>query len=654
MKNRLDRLLAYNRNRMVKAMRFNKNKADIYFKVLPFLLHSNYPDLPGYIEDEKCLFGIHRFQPEKVLDFELFRKFFPKSTALSERTPSPFTENPCIHSLKTIGSIGTVAQTTKSDCDYWVSVKNDELGPEGLELLSQKCKAIEEWALERDTEVYFFLMDIDQTRENSFDSAAEEESAGSALKLLLKDELFRTHIMVAGKMPLWWLIPPGLTEEGYREYVDAIYKSRKINPNLFIDLGYISVIPKSEIFGACLWQMNKALDSPFKSVIKFAYLELLLRKEDEALPLFSDRIKCYVTFPERLKDLQEEVLELENVDPYLLLAREIVAFYKQEKTEKKRDGIIRECLILKTLEAMALHKKKTGKKEQLSATMALMQKWQLLPDDWQHFTNIQFWNFTDLNKASVKVHNYLTETYKLLRWILKEFQKKGTKITITERDLSILGRKLFTFYQVKENKVEYIRSLSRESMQQDDITLHISRFEGMDYYYALQGEHDTQSVKTKTDMMIRRETALIPLLTWMYINGILNKKTKLHLTKNYLSISLVDIQDLVAAMMNSFPLIPFAHISADQLLKQETIAMALVVINMAKEQVRGSKALNSTIISTNSYGEFFIQDYTTLVQLKNAIHNLLTQHYVSRWNNNLNFFIPDQSEIKVIQSMLEK
>ncbi|MCK5227608.1 MAG: adenylate cyclase, partial [Desulfobulbaceae bacterium] len=225
MKNRLDRLLAYNRNRMVKAMRFNKNKADIYFKVLPFLLHSNYPDLPGYIEDEKCLFGIHRFQPEKVLDFELFRKFFPKSTALSERTPSPFTENPCIHSLKTIGSIGTVAQTTKSDCDYWVSVKNDELGPEGLELLSQKCKAIEEWALERDTEVYFFLMDIDQTRENSFDSAAEEESAGSALKLLLKDELFRTHIMVAGKMPLWWLIPPGLTEEGYREYVDAIYKS---------------------------------------------------------------------------------------------------------------------------------------------------------------------------------------------------------------------------------------------------------------------------------------------------------------------------------------------------------------------------------------------------------------------------------------------
>ena len=152
------------------------------------------------------------------------------------------------------------------------------------------------------------------------------------------------YILVAGKMPLWWLIPPGLTEKEYRMYVDTLYKNKKINPNIFVDLGYLSDIPESEIFGACLWQMNKALDSPFKSVIKFAYLELLLRDKDKTLPLFSDKIKCLVTFPEKLTNGKEDKLDLVDIDPYLLLAKEIVAFYQQEKTEQKRDGLIRECL----------------------------------------------------------------------------------------------------------------------------------------------------------------------------------------------------------------------------------------------------------------------------------------------------------------------
>jgi len=118
-------------------------------------------------------------------------------------------------------------------------------------------------------------MDVEETRRNRFATGTAGESAGSALKLLLKDELFRTHILVAGKMPLWWLLPPGLSPAEYEREAHRLLATVPGLADNCIDIGTIGDIPQDEIFGACLWQFNKALASPFKSVIKLAYLELL-------------------------------------------------------------------------------------------------------------------------------------------------------------------------------------------------------------------------------------------------------------------------------------------------------------------------------------------------------------------------------------------
>jgi adenylate cyclase class 1 len=652
LKSKVARFKKFNSERKTRASIFNVNKSNMLFKIIPFLLHSNYPDLPGYIDDQDCPHGIVAFNPEGAVDHELFRRYFPNSTALRTDTPSPHGTRPCIHSLKTIGSIGTIAQTELSDCDYWVSIKHQEVGEKGLALLQEKCLAIEEWAMKKGNEVHFFLMDIDQTRENSFETEADKESAGSALKALLKDELFRTHILVAGKMLLWWLIPPGLSEEEYQSYVAKLIETKAIRPDAFVDLGYLSNIPKSEIFGACLWQMNKALDSPFKSVIKFAYLELLLKEGQQTLPLFSDKVKCLVTYPDFLPE-KETRLELAEIDPYLLLAKEIVAFYQRDEREKKRANLIRQCFFLKALEGMESQKQtKFGEQSHLQATMTMMETWDLLPENFSHFLNFRYWSYKELLNLGGLVHEYLIETYKRLRWIFKNFSKE-TGLTITERDISILGRKLFTFYEKKENKIEYIRSISRELMKQKDITIHITKYESKFYYYAFQGEYDHRTVKNQVDAVIKREDNLIRLLIWMLINGILSKKTRLHLTKNFLPIDLVDIQQLTEAMIRALPGIHFSKISAENLVKKETVVRAFVIVNFEKNPVKGSKTLPSTMITANSYGEYFVYDYTTLIQLKNALRNLLTQHYVSRWNKNLEIFIPPQQEQSHIKTLIE-
>ncbi len=647
---RIERYLAYNKSRKLKAITFNEAKATLLFKIIPFLLHSNYPDLPGFIDNPECAFGIHLYSPRKMVDPALIRRIFPTSSCLNERTPNPFAEHPCIHSVKTIGSIGTIAQTEKSDCDYWISLRFNEISPEGLELLREKCRLIEEWGMEKDLEVHFFLMDIDQVRENRFDAHADEESAGSALKILLKDELFRTHILVAGKMLLWWLIPPGLSETEYRDYVNRLNEHHMINPDHYIDLGYLVDLPRSEIFGACLWQMNKALDSPYKSVIKFAYLELLMQDKEKRLPLFSAHIKVLVTFPEKIQKEKNTTLPLAEIDPYLLLAREIVGFYQKEAKDKKGADLIRECLFLKTLEGMASQKKLPGEQKRLRLTMSLMRNWDLLPKNHRHFSAIRDWTYRELVEFGNRIHGYLVDTYNRLRWIFRQLGKE-TRVDITERDLSVLGRKLFSFYEQKPGKIDYAKSISREAMAQERLTFHVARVQEKDYYYVLQGDQTRSSIDTQTSKVINRDTSLVRLVVWLAINHILTPRTELFLTKTYLPLDLGDIQKLCEVFFANFPPVIFGHIAPEQLLQPERLERAMVVVNMRKKQVN-EKTLESELITVNSYGEYFHTEFDSLVKLKNNMRLLLTRHFISRWNHNLDFYIPMQSEQHRIKNML--
>lgn len=651
MKQKINRFLQYNISRIKAAEQFSQQQADFFFKLVPLLLHVNHPELPGFLHQEACPGGIHLYTPEKVISDELIRRYFPATPPLSALASTAPKKN-AIHSLKTIGSIGTIAQSAKSDCDYWVSVRFEELGENSLHQLQEKCELIEQWAMVYGIEVHFFLMDIDQARENSFESNAEDESAGSALKLLLKDELFRTHILVAGKIPLWWLIPPGLNEEQYRNCADKFTTDKQINPNFFVDLGYLSEIPKSEIFGACLWQLNKALESPFKSVIKFAYLELLLNYRGRALALFSDKIKCLVTYPEKLANHDEMELALDEIDPYLLLSRDIIDYYRTQAGDPSREQLVRKCLFLKTIEGMDRRTKGTDQAQsQWNSTMAMMMKWKLLPEDFTDLISLSTWSHKKLMVLGAQVHEYLIDTYKRLRDIINKFEEE-TGLTITSRDIAILGRKLFTFYEKKPNKVDYIRTISAASMGREHVTIHVTRLQGETVYFAFQGDHDQESLRGNADLVIKRDTSLIALITWLIINGIVQKNTALHMTKNYLSLSSHDLEGLARAIRDTFQKVDIAHIPAEQLLKTEQIERALVIINLHREKVRGSKTLHSAVLSQNSYGEYFVHEYDTLAQFKNATSQLLTKHYVSRWNNNLLFYIPPQDEKKLLQTMI--
>ncbi|MGM0681581.1 MAG: class I adenylate cyclase, partial [Thermodesulfobacteriota bacterium] len=418
------------------------------------------------------------------------------------------------------------------------------------------------------------------------------------------------------------------------------------NPQNFVDLGYFSDIPKSEIFGACLWQMNKALDSPYKSLIKLAYLELLLKEEKQLLPLFSTKIQCLVTFPQQLPE-QEQELPIKLVDPYLLLAREIISFYRRRKRTSEAE-LVRECLFMKTLEGILFRK---GNKD-LKQDVVLMEKWDILPKNYAYLIKNEAWNYHDLIEVGKRVHSFLLDTYKRLSTLQESFDSTAT--SISKRDIAILGKKLVTYYKKKENKIHYLRSISRNVMGQEDITLHRNTQEGNSYYWAYQKKPFTKTITNNEIEPIKEDHDLTRLLASLIINGVIQKKTTIHITPYFKEIHLKDIKTLVDIMLDLFPLINFSKIPAEEMLNPEKIIRALIVINMEKLDVRGSKILRSSIVTMNNYGEYFCSFCPNLVQLKNKMRYLLTKYYVSRWNNNLTIFIPPQTQKHYITNLLEK
>src|SRR5690606_28163451 len=132
-------------------------------------------------------------------------------------------------------------------------------------------------------EVHFFLMEGDKFRVGER-AGVSTEDCGSSQHYLLLDEFYRTGLWLAGRTPIWWLIPPG-DEAQYDHYADTLRHKRFVKGGDTVDFGGVAQIPAGEFIGAGVWQLTKAIDSPYKSVIKLLLTEVYASEHPRIEPL---------------------------------------------------------------------------------------------------------------------------------------------------------------------------------------------------------------------------------------------------------------------------------------------------------------------------------------------------------------------------------
>ena len=555
------------------------------FGAAPLLLHANYNGIEGLKPVLDAPAGIQNFTPREQ-HLKALAEIAPDAAA----HPAP---NPKIISLALIGSLGTVAQTHKSDFDYLLFIDKRELSQTGLFSLKSKLASIEQWLYRRHrVEVHFFLQDVGDFRLNLF-GQTDRENVGSALGKLFKDEFYRTAIWVAGRKPLWWIIPPDYPEQESAGLYAALKERGMEGLDEYMDLGHLLYAEEGEFFGAALWQMNKALSSPFKSVLKMGLLESYLF--NPLAGLLCEEVKRRVL---------DKAGPMEEVDPYIMMFERANDYYAL-RGMMKEVTLMRWAFILKTgIEPddigrlMRTSADMLSSKEQVLA--AIMKRWGWLGDEADDLQML-FTGDSQRRLSSVgKLYRYFIDTYVRLSDYKKEH---GGKLTyITGDDMTVLGRKLFTHFEQVPGKIAFLHQAVPVEAQKLSLIME-KTIQGKRGWGLYTGSPSDVTAGLSTVQPLNRLKSLVEMMAWMVINGIWRPGIKLYFrVEKGMPYHAADVEYLLHKLHVYFAGNHYEPSRADYL-SERVVVRAFVIPNFGLTESPG-EIIRADMVLHDSWGEF--------------------------------------------------
>lgn len=599
---RLLRVLRYNKARIERSLALLPEDRQPLFHVLPFLLHVNHPELPGYIESDDTPHGLNNFSFRDQIKDALIA-CFPAKQALFEDVKPIWPRQRAIDALVLMGSIGTIAQSADSDFDYWVCVSGGTMSANALALLQDKLTAIEHWAYnEQGIEVHFFLSNIDNVRANDF-GVAEGESAGSAQALLLKSEFYTTNIVVAGKAPFWWLVPDSFSEQQYYSLMSHLEEGGSPDPNWFMDLGYLEKLDPSELFGAAIWQLGKAMDSPFKSVLKMAKLEVFVENLEHEQPL------CNL-LKKRVHNGDEAPGSVATIDPYALMFDQLIDHYEgQEQPDVVQ--LLQECLYIKCAPRLSYPAEEGQVTFKRRIMAGYAKRWGWTRAELRHLDNLNSWSFQDLVKLSRRIHRFLIQCYRRMSSTLSMDRQ-----SVSKEDMTVLGRRLDTFYSKKENKIEFLRSGFDDRMYCPGITLKMSRKKaGQHLWSVFSGDQLGKHGKALEQTRMTQSGCPVRILIWCVCNRIVDTHSQLLLDYDTEPLTEADLESLVRHTLALFPPVKINALPRSDLLAPQKIKACMVILNFTTLRMKASVE-DVIVVYSTTWGETF------QVTGKDALDNL--------------------------------
>ena len=569
------RFLKVNAGRIERAMQALSTRQQWVLKLLPLLFHVNHPLLPGYVSGSTPA-GLCGFEPDDELLGEaqrLTRSFAYKPYRGKPQLP--------LQGLFLMGSLGTLAQAEQSDMDLWVCHAS-QLSSQALAELQRKCTALETWAATQGAEVHCFL--VDPARFNLTDREAQltSDDCGTTQHYLLLDEFYRSAIWLAGRTPLWWLVPV-YEEQRYDDYCSTLLSKRFIRSDDVLDLGHLAQIPPAEFLGAGMWQLFKGIESPYKSVLKLLLTEVYA-SEHPRVECLSLRFKQAV-FANRL--------DLDELDSYIVLYRRLEE-YLNGRGELERLELIRRCLYLKVNKKLSKPPRNRKKSWQRLLLERLTAEWGWSERELLMLDNRQQWKVRQVSQERRALVNELTYSYRFLSDFART-QQAGSMLN--SRDLGILGRRLYAAFERKAGKVEFINPGIAPDLAEETLTLvqspaaeATSDGQWALYSGSLNGQDAADFAPLK------RSRQLAELLAWCHRNSVIDASTRLSLQPGNSDLNDFELSNLLESLQLVLPL-PFASVPEQALLEACAPASVLLLVNVGVDPLKQHSLLNVHLTS---------------------------------------------------------
>jgi adenylate cyclase class 1 len=585
---RLRRLLANNRRRLDWAMAKMAGAATVFLDLLPGLVAADavagdaapapevrFPDYqPGYAAGLRLA--------------EILGRRGPQGGAARDILPA--------EGLYVMGSCGTIAQNAGSDIDVWLIVDTGAVPRTQAARLRVKLAAIERFA-ERafGLQVHFFLMDTASILAGDF-GFSDEESSGSAQSMLLKEEFYRTAMWLAGKKPAWWYMPALASRAAYAARLKRLRAGEGAAPAEVVDLGQIDEMDRSEFFGASLWQIVKALESPFKSVLKFGLLErYYLSRGGE--PLLCERIK---------DNLTAGSAALWETDPYAVLFKDLYEYYKRAGRDdtkrlmglafRQKSGLFSgdgggdggggasfADFFFPPMEARIAAEIRSASLTDAAARRAARRE-----------------SFADMVTLGDMIGRFMFSTYESIQGRLKSPEED---LVINEQDLTKVGRRLFSRLKPRKNKIMRIPFVSSPGGFFTSLEFSCELTPGGGPAWVAKGLAKGGDGKPRIEE-VRRDASIVALAAWLAANQIYRPGMRL-LSRTLLPpVSLADIRDLIETVARTFPIETTFNPPLGESLRGERILTALLVVNFQASREDAGVREAFAVYATN-WGEMF-------------------------------------------------
>ena len=608
----IKRILTKNKKRFIEYNEFRKSlfcensprESEVVFYLLPWLLSINHPACPGYVEGLKKRFKVFNIDHQDEIRkresrFKRGFHIYDGDSLLST------TDKICrIEGLYTIGSVGTVAHTASSDCDIWICYDKNELDGKSWDHFNQKVNLIKDWMdITIKLPIYFFLCDVEDIRVGNFGSV-DMESSGSTQKNVLKEEFYRTAIVIMGKIPLWWV---AYDEKGPMDYNQAILamNGAEYSHEDLIDFGNLEKIEPSEYFGAALWQLQKSLTRPLKSIIKMLLLKIQLDAPDE-------KLICH--------QLRETVMagsgqQTPSVDPIVFTMQSIFDHYQAVKYKARRTFLL-ECFYLRcdfrvSHSNQPLRKKLIGDFFRRYPMDKEVKNWLSGFCKWDLETQIDFGN--RLFQLMLKVYQEIVSAH------------TGIASEVDRQDMTILGRRIHACYQTKSHKVQIIPK-PVESMILPDLTIVLDRKTWRIFQRNSQGK----PIVSCTDILYS--------LTFVIWNQLFDNTNTIIMEPNPSHVTIQEIYNLCREIKAFFGINDLFSVDNSYYLKKEFVTKLMVVVSF--ERSPWEKNINDLgVIYKNSWGELYVRRFNSGYDLMAFLRKLGER----RWKIETRFYLQRNS-----------
>lgn len=551
--------------RLARAMSLFSERQQTVLGVLPLLFHVNHPMLPGYISHSVPA-DIDGFTPSKK-QFQYatqLAKSFQYQRDLQDRRSA-------IAALFAMGSLGTLAQTEGSDIDVWVCY-NDYLSEEALQQLNAKCELIARWAEDfAHIEMHFFLMHATEFKNGKAVSFTAEAS-GSTQHYLLLDEFYRSAVWLAGRLPLWYFVPPEHEME-YSLYTRFLLSRRFLVEQDVIDFGGLPKIPASEFVGAAVWQLYKGVASPYKSVLKLLLIESYANNGASKPLSFTAKQVFYSALRAR------EVPSADKLDGYLLVYRHLENYLIAHR-QLSRLELIRRCFYFKVGRQLSKRNRHSPLNWQKQLMLSLVTEWGWDQHQLTMLDNRAYWKSPHVLNERNLLANELSQAYRLL---VEQTKSLVETPTFHGEEIQVLGRKLHAAFERKAGKIEFINPGISQDIGEPALYFVEVQEAGTSLWQVFRGSQQDNDFRQQKTEPIKRGRHFFELFLWCQANTILTAQTKVDISSETFEFSISQRQQLFQLLhlwlKNSLPeagaLEPFYHTARVQ--------KVLLLINMGSE-----------------------------------------------------------------------